>query len=253
MFQQLPPEIRLKIYRNLSPISTSCTAEWTGLLLSCKLVYHEMQHELLRVMTRYLKHIETDWMKTYNVPLKISTLSTIAEIGTVSVAIPNSYFRAQRLRFPASRKFSAIFMALLGLGISRLKFTRYEDDASIQDPEATVTDSIIKNALSDFLRNLMIVIDSSEDSSQIQLDDDQERSLVQESYIKSVAFEWGTFDQEVNHGDFIFRHYAAYHGPDRTLKLVREHICGPTTGAVWRRPKYTWYGQKLEKFWAEAK
>lgn len=200
-------------------------------------------------MIKYLNNIKANWIKTHTVPLLISTPSTIADIETISVAIPNSYFRAREAQFPATRIFSAVFMDLIQLGISRLSFTRYEDIKSMNKTTAAITE----HSMADFMRDLLDAMDHSKSRRRIILDDGTHWTLSRGSDIAEIAFEWGGFDGALGDEDLILPYYAVDHAPDRTMELNRDHICGPATGAIWRRREYTWYGQVLESFWEQAK
>jgi hypothetical protein len=73
------------------------------------------------------------------------------------------------------------------------------------------------------------------------------------STIGAITFEWGTLDASSNGQDLILPYYAMNHPSDRTMELLRDHVCGPETGATWIRREYTWYGQVVKEFWGETK
>jgi hypothetical protein len=244
----LPVEIRLRIYDEMTPPFDSRISDWRGLFLSCKQFHYEMKHELLRNMTKYLGHIKKDWTKSYDVPLKISTPTRIAEIESLFVAIPNSYFRTREAQFPAARRFSTALLSLLQLGISKLTFTRYEDDKMMKCTTATTTE----HSLADFMRDVLELMDPSKRVRTPKLDEAGHVQL-KGSVIDKIVFEWGTLGGALGDEDLILPYYAGECPADRVVELKRDHSCAPATGAVWTRRQYTWYGQVLGDFWSEAK
>lgn len=99
----LPVEIRLPIYGYMTPPLDSHLADWRGLFISCKLFHYEMKDEFRRSMKRYLNQVEEQWAVTHDVPLKFITPAKDFAIGTLTIAIPNSYFRILDSQFPATR------------------------------------------------------------------------------------------------------------------------------------------------------
>ncbi|KAJ4293394.1 hypothetical protein N0V90_008677 [Kalmusia sp. IMI 367209] len=245
--QGLPAEMRLKIYEHMTPPVDSRIADWRGIFLSCKQFNHEMKHELLRNMVRYLEQLKTEWTRIHGTQLHISIPTTIAAIEKLTVSIPNSYFRAREARFPAARFFSVTLMSLVQLGISQLTFGRYEDDQTMKRTTVPITE----HSLADFMRDLLDFMEASKPARVVTLDDGTEHVLSQGTAIDRIVFEWGVFEGAFADEDLILPYYAEDHPSDRTVQLKREHICGPATGAVWTRRQYTWYGQVYEDFWDE--
>lgn len=54
-FLQLPGEIRLEVYKAMSPPLTAHMSEYKGFYLSCRQIKNEMDHEVLRSMKQYLE------------------------------------------------------------------------------------------------------------------------------------------------------------------------------------------------------
>lgn len=217
--------------------------------MSCKLFYFEMKHELVRNMMEYLENINIDWVRSHKSPLKISIPNTLSELGKISVAIPNSYFRARETQFPATRTFSTTLLSLIQLGISRLVFTRYEDSESIKD----ITGSVRESSMASFISNLLEVMDPWKPSRRIVMDNGTGLAPPGGSTIGAITFEWGTLDASSSGQDLILPYYAMNHPSDRTLELRRDCACGPETGATWIRREYTWYGQVVKELWGETK
>ncbi|KAJ4346655.1 uncharacterized protein N0V89_010586 [Didymosphaeria variabile] len=246
--RNLPVEIRLKIYEQMTPPVVSRLLDWRGLFLSCRLFHYEMKHELLRNMIKYLNRIQKDWVKVHAAPLQICIPTSITSIEKLSVAIPNSYFRAREAQFPAARIFSATLLSLLQLGISQLTIGRYEDD----DKMKRTTSPVTEHSLADFVRDLLDLMDPSKPARAIKTDDGTELVVSRGSAVERIAFEWGTFDGALGDEDLVLPYYASDCPDDRTTEFVRGHICAPATGVVWTRRRYTWYGQVLGDFWHES-
>lgn len=244
----LPVEIRLRIYEQMTPPVDSRIEDWRGLFTSCKQIHYEMKHELLRNMIKYLDQVEKHWTKFHDMPLRISTPTSIAGIEQISVAIPNSYFRAREAQFPATRVFSAALLSLLQLSISQLNFTSYEDDEKMKRTTAAVTE----HSLADFMRDLLDIMDPFKPARTIKLDDEGHDTFSRGSIVDRIAFEWGTFGGALGDEDLVLPYYAGEHPSDRVLELNRGHICAPATGAIWIRRPYTWYGQVLGDFWSQT-
>ncbi|KAF1969797.1 hypothetical protein BU23DRAFT_571321 [Bimuria novae-zelandiae CBS 107.79] len=235
--QSLPTEIRLKIYEEMSPPHDSHLADWRGLFISCKLFHHEMKHELLRNTIKYFDQIKRDWTKLHPGPLLLSTPSNTRELKSLSVAIPNSYFRAREAQFPATRTFPSTLSSLLQIGISQIVLKIYEDDEAMQRTTAAITE----HSLADFMRDLLGLMDPSKSSRCIKLDDGTDYVFSRVGAIDEIIFEWGTLDMASGDEDLILPYYAREHPSDWTVEFMREHICGPATGAVWKRREYTCY------------
>ncbi|KAF2448469.1 hypothetical protein P171DRAFT_213342 [Karstenula rhodostoma CBS 690.94] len=244
--QNLPVEIRLRIYEHMTPPIDSRMADWRGMFMSCKQIHYEMKHELVRNMRRYLDQIKKQWTVSHDVRLHMSTPTKSSGINRISVAIPNSYFRALEAKFPAVRFFPTALKSLLQLGISQLTITRYEDDEKTK----CTTPSVTVELLTYFMRDLMSLMDpESQRGRVIKFYDGAAHIPSLGSVIDRIAFEWGPVDGEWAE-DLIIEYYAKEHPSDRVLELTQDHICGPATGATWIRRPYTWYGQVLGDFWS---
>lgn len=246
--QDLPAEIRLKIYEQMTLPASSCMADWNGLFVSCKLFFNEMRYEFLRNTMKYLEQINTEWKRIHKSPLQITTANNTCAIQNISVAIPNSYFRARESQFPATRTFSATILSLLRLEVSKLVLKRYEDDGGMKRTIVPVTEQ----SVADFMRDLIDAVDVSKPAIQIRLDDGTEHVMARGSSIGKIIFEWGTFVGVFGDEDLVLPYYAGEHLSDRTVELFRSHECGPANGAIWTRREYTWYGQVVEDFWNKA-
>lgn len=245
---ELPVELRLELYKHMTPPVDARLSDWTGLFLSCKRFHYEMKHEFPRNTLRYLEQMMKDWVRINKASLRIPMPKTIASIESISVSIPNSYFRTREAQFPAARIFSATLLSLLQLGISQITFSRYKDDEKMNRTTAPITE----HSLADFMRDLLDLMDPSKSARTIKLDDGTECTVSQGSIVGKIAFEWGVFDGALGDEDLVLPYYASECPADRTVEMIRGHICAPAIGAVWSRKRYTWYGQVMGDIWQET-
>ncbi|OAG04651.1 uncharacterized protein CC84DRAFT_1176839 [Paraphaeosphaeria sporulosa] len=235
-----PAEIRLRMYEYMTPPIDSRLADWRGLFMSCKQFHYEMKDEFLRSMARYLDQIREQWIKSHVAPLQITKLTQSSDIGRISVAIPNSYFRSLDGQFPATRVLSKAIIPLLQLGVIRLTFTRYEDDEEMKHKGPVMPEGPLADFMSD-LRRLM----DPKVGNLGKFDDKNESIRTPGSVIDRITFEWGFYGE-------ILHWCAKEYVSDRTIELMRPHICGPPTGVTWIRRPYTWYGQVQAEFWSDT-
>jgi len=246
--QELPAELRLKIYEHISPPISLSLAECQGLFISCKKIHHEMKYEIVRNMARYTECIKTDWARIHHTSLQISTPISTNSMQKVTVLIPNSYFRARRNRFRGARTFPTALLSLLRLSISQLTIGRFEDEQNTDCAAALITEQ----SLSDFMRDIMDLMEVSKPRRTLALDDGTKHTISENTAIGRIVFEWGLFDDTFSEQDLILPYYAGDHASDRTVELTRDPTCGRATGATWTRRPYTWYGCLVSECWKEA-
>lgn len=94
-FQDLPAEMRLEVYSNISPPLTEHLAVATkGLMLSCQQVHAEMEDAIVRKMNKYLDEMKDEWYKTYGTTLEVSRPTTPLEVKKgITVTIPRDFMR----------------------------------------------------------------------------------------------------------------------------------------------------------------
>lgn len=198
-------------------------------------------------MALHLSYRQTQWAKLHGTQLRIQKPRKIADIEHITVAIPNSYFRKRETLSPGTRRYSSTILALMQLGITELKFERYEDD---EEGMRRTTVPVTEHAVADFLRDMIDLMRPCNPWT-VKLDDGTEYVLGQGCAIDTIAFDWGKFTGAFADEDLILPYYAGDKPLDRNVELRRELVCGPTTGAVWTRKPYTWYGKVVEDFWGK--
>ena len=140
-FLDLPAELRLQIYEEAITSSTEPVKDhlggYKGLILSCKVVHQEIQHEIVENMKKYLATMKEVWDEDeqHFSPLHITTPTTIADVlHKITVSIPNSWIRFRCRRAPGTRPayggmgcLPSCFTKLTPLPLSRLTITTHED------------------------------------------------------------------------------------------------------------------------------
>lgn len=102
-FQDLPTELRLMVYANISPPLTGhMTHSLKGFMLSSKAIKHELEHTVVGNMVKYLNEMKKEWNQTYGSNLMVSTPHSALDVkegchrihSLVLLQRPRSYFPA---------------------------------------------------------------------------------------------------------------------------------------------------------------
>jgi hypothetical protein len=93
VIDKLPAELRLEAYATLIPEDfKGSTDELRGILLSCKFLSQELNHELVRVylanLNAAIAHVTATWDAAYDVPLRITQSGSTLHNVCLTVQIP---------------------------------------------------------------------------------------------------------------------------------------------------------------------
>jgi hypothetical protein len=129
-FQDLPAELRLMVYSNISPPLTSHLAfALKGLMMSCTTIKAEMEHAVVCNMIKYLDEMKEAWSAAYGTTLRTSTPASVLDVKKgVTVSIPNSFFRLQGQHSMVGPWFPRPLLHLIPLHVDNITVEIYEDE-----------------------------------------------------------------------------------------------------------------------------
>jgi hypothetical protein len=82
------PELRLMLYANMANSATSSVGEFSGLFLSCKAIYSEVETELVSLRKQYIDAEESKWSEIWGLPVTISKPHCYRDLNNVVVTLP---------------------------------------------------------------------------------------------------------------------------------------------------------------------
>jgi len=98
----LPAELRAKVYANMSPPFKGHIGEYQGILRANRFLKSEVEGEWTRNMCRFLEGIMNTRSETYSSPLRSDMPATVRDIKHVKIFFPKSVVRALAFKkFPS--------------------------------------------------------------------------------------------------------------------------------------------------------
>jgi hypothetical protein len=123
-FMDLPTELRLLVYTQISPPVTAPIADYLGLTLVSKQIHDEFAPEAVKSMHAFLAGVKKDWYIAYGSEIHLTNPTSLTEIEVITVSIPLTFFASPKLQHGA---FPNALRPLLRLDIKKLTIALYDD------------------------------------------------------------------------------------------------------------------------------
>jgi hypothetical protein len=183
-FENLPAELRAKVYANISPPLNGTIEDFQGIMLANRHLKGEVEGELIRNMKPFLEHIMNEWSKTWHSPLHIAMPTSISDISKVNIIIPKSYFRRNNFDLPNA---PASLLPLLDLHVSSITVTFYEDEKSDAPLEAMGAGHSCEAHVACFIQRMFSPFTAG---AYLMCDDGNQHTCKDDCKIKAIAVRW---------------------------------------------------------------
>ncbi|KAF2246095.1 hypothetical protein BU26DRAFT_567596 [Trematosphaeria pertusa] len=125
-FLSLPAEIRLQIYRYLTPVH-GYMSDYQG-IISCRQIKAELEKEVMRLMSTVLDNVAREWFESSDISMQISKPSSLPELSEITLSIPLADFDSRTgVPYPKAH-LSKAHISLKDFHVQRLTIYLYGDN-----------------------------------------------------------------------------------------------------------------------------
>jgi hypothetical protein len=183
-FENLPAELRAKVYANISPPLNGAIEDFQSIMLANRHLKGEVEGELIRNMKLFLEDIMNEWPKTWHSPLRIAMPTSISDISKVNIIIPKSYSRRNNFDLPNA---PALLLPLLDLHVSSITVTFYDGEKFDAPIEAMGAGHSFEAHVACFIQRMSSLFTAG---AFLMCDDGNQHTCKDDCKINAIAVRW---------------------------------------------------------------